>query len=84
MADPPAPRSRRWLPVLVLAALTLAVAAFGGLVLPRFASEGIPVSMVGSKVDPTVRLVRVERDHLCRDRAGQAAQVPALVTPADR
>ena len=84
MADSSAPSPRRWLPVLVIAALTLAVAAFGGLALPRFASDGIPASMVGTKVDPTVRLVRVERDHLCRDRARQAAQVPALVTPADR
>lgn len=88
MPTPPKP-VRDWSrgrTALVLGILIVAVAAFGGLVMPRMASDGIPQSLTKGSPDRTVQLARRKTGRLCphrlRDRAH--AESPFLLTPADR
>jgi len=83
MVEPPAHSGRRWPAAVFLAALTTAVAAFGGLLLPRLAADAAPASLrVGAAGE--ARLVRVERPRACRRGHRDGAVVPPLSGPRDR
>jgi hypothetical protein len=71
---------------LFLALLLLAMSAFGGLVMPRLASNGVPQSLTKASPERTVHLVRRKVGKQCQRRLYQRVQMhsPLLLTPADR
>jgi hypothetical protein len=86
MADPSAPRpGRRWAPAALLAALGLALMGFGGVVLPRMATDGVPASLAQPRADDLV-VVRGKRGHKCRrdEFEHPPPAPPAFLSPADR
>jgi hypothetical protein len=85
MSDSPTtPGRRRFGAAAFIAALAVAMAAFGGLVLPRMASDGsMPAIMRASPDDPVV--VRREPRRSCKsDHVQRAAERPVFISPADR
>lgn len=84
MSDYPTPSGRRRFGAAAfIAALAVAMAAFGGLVLPRMASDGMPALMQASATDPVV--VRREPRRSCKkDHVQRAAERPVVISPADR
>jgi hypothetical protein len=56
---------------------------FGGVVLPRIATDGVPASLAQPRVDDLV-VVRGKRGHKCQRDAFEHAAPPAFLSPADR
>ena len=65
--SPQRPSGRRF--AAFLAALAVAASAFGALVLPRFADDGVPASM---KAKPSLVQQKLE-DHQCPNRYARFA-----------
>lgn len=84
MSDyPTQPVRRRLRAVAFIAALAVAMAGFGGLVLPRMASNGMPAALQASPDDLVV--VRREPKRSCKKHhALRAADRPVVISPADR
>jgi hypothetical protein len=84
MSDYPTPPGRRRFGAAAfIAALAVAMAGFGGLLLPRMASDGMPAIMHASPNDPVV--VRREPRRSCKLRhVENPAERPVFISPADR
>lgn len=80
MSDSPTPRGRAWRLAASVAALAVALAGFGGLLLPRMASDGIPATFQPRADDPVV--IKHEKRRQCKKQHHQYR--PVLINPADR
>ncbi len=88
MVKPPKP-VREWSRgrvALFLGLLLLAMSAFGGLVMPRLASDGVPQALTKASPERTAHLVRRKVGKQCQRGLHERARVqsPLFLTPADR